>query len=119
MHFFANVNELRASLEPRGPLSLPAATALGNPMQTWGKTLFTEADSSIVSGLWQCEPGQSFWNFSDRGEVIHVLSGVMHVQEEGGERVTLRAGSAAAFPKGWKGNWDIEETIFKFFTIYR
>lgn len=119
MLHFPNVSELRASLEPRGPLQLPTAVALENPMQTSGKTLYAAPDNSIVSGLWQCEPGKSAWHFADRGELIHVLDGVMHVQEEGGERVTLRAGSAAAFPKGWKGTWEIEATIFKFFTIYR
>lgn len=100
-------------------LEPPTATPLQEPMGTWTQILHAEPDGSVVAGFWRCEPGLSRWDFSDRSEVIQVLGGVMHVHQDGGERLTLREGSAAAFPRGWTGTWEIEAAISKFFTIYR
>ena len=111
--------EALESMEPRGPLALPLGVALDEPMQTWAKPLHAEADNSLVTGFWKCEPGRSRWEFHDRSEMIYVLEGVMHVQEDGGSVVTLKAGTSAAFPKGWSGIWTIESTIVKFFVITR
>ena len=114
-----DLREALESLEPRGPLALPTAVALDAPMQTWAKTLHAESDGSLTSGFWKCEPGRSRWDFHDRSEMIYVLDGVMHVQEDGGSVVTLTAGKSAAFPKGWSGIWTIDSTIVKFFVITR
>lgn len=107
------------NLEQRGPLAAPVAVALDAPMQTWSKVLYAEPDNSQVSGYWRCEPGRSRWEFTDRSEVILILDGVMHVEQDGGAAVRLGAGESAAFPRGWKGIWTIEQTLSKFFVITR
>lgn len=118
MTIFLHTDEALRTLEPRGDLAPPLATT-EDRMPTWGKTLHREPDGSVTTGFWRCEPGSSRWDFHDRSEVIHVLDGVMHVTREGEDAVTLSAGMAAAFPKGWRGTWVIEQTISKFFVIYR
>jgi uncharacterized cupin superfamily protein len=55
----------------------------------------------------------------DRGEFIHVLAGSMVCTEDGQEPVELVAGSTAVFPLGWRGQWDVTQTLRKVFTIYR
>ena len=71
------------------------------------------------AGVWEAEPGISRWEFLDRGEVILVLSGRMVVTPDEGESLVLTAGTAAAFPIGWVGTWEITEQIRKFFVVYR
>ena len=38
--------------------------------------------------------------------------------EDGHEPVELTAGSTAVFPLGWRGEWDVTQTLRKVFTIY-
>lgn len=100
------------------PLGPPLAEVLGAEIQTRIAVPFTSDDSRILSGVWEAEPGLSRWEFLERGEVIHVLEGRMIVTEDGGQPVTLEAGTAGFFPIGWQGTWEIKERIRKFFVIF-
>ncbi|MDJ0376952.1 cupin domain-containing protein [Cryobacterium sp. PH31-L1] len=53
-------------------------------------------------GIWDAEPGLSRRKFLEHSEGIHVLVGRMVVAEDGGEAVTLQAGTAAVLPIGWQ-----------------
>ena len=100
------------------PLGPPLAEVLGDEIPTRITIPFTSDDSRILSGVWEAEPGLSRWEFLERGEVIHVLEGRMVVTEDNSEPVTLEAGTAAVFPIGWRGTWEIQERIRKFFVIF-
>lgn len=106
-------------LASRGDLAPPSATSLTGPTPTWAKLLYNAPNGKLTTGYWRCDPGQSRWEFTERGEVIHVFSGRMTVLEDGGEPVEIGPGDDAAFPMGWVGTWTIHETITKFFVIYR
>jgi uncharacterized cupin superfamily protein len=41
----------------------------------------------------------------------------MVVTDDGGDPVTLEAGSAGFFPIGGEGTWEIQERIRKFFVV--
>lgn len=105
-------------LEDKKDLAPPTATPLGGPMPTRSRRIFASDDGRIVSGTWECEPGESAWDFSDRGEVIHVLSGRMTCEEKGGAATEVGPGTTAVFPIGWQGTWTIHETLRKVFVIY-
>jgi uncharacterized cupin superfamily protein len=105
-------------LEPK-PLGLPSAEPLTGDIMTASFVPFTSEDGKILCGTWECEQGASRWEFLDRGEFIHVLSGRMTVQQDGEDGVTLTAGSSAVFPLGWTGTWTVHETLRKVFTVYR
>lgn len=116
IHFRAA--ELAASEYPvQGTLAQPSAEVLGDPQAI--RALIAFEDKQVTMGSWECEPGLSRWEFTERGEFIHVLAGAMTVTEDGGEPVALTAGSTAIFPLGWKGTWEITETLRKVFTVYR
>lgn len=102
-----------------GLLGLPSAEVLGEEIPVRSSVEFTSEDDRILSGVWEAEPGLSRWEFTERGEVIHVLEGSMTVTPDGGEPETLVAGSAAVFPLGWQGTWEVHEQIRKFFVVYR
>jgi uncharacterized protein len=84
-------------LEDKKDLAPPTATPLGRPMPTRSSRIFTSPDERIVSGIWECEPGESAWDFADRGEVIHVLSGHMTCEEKGGATTEVGPGTTANF----------------------
>ncbi|QHK20874.1 DUF861 domain-containing protein [Pseudarthrobacter psychrotolerans] len=99
-------------------LGPPFADVLSDDIAVRMSVPFTSDDSRIVSGVWEAAPGLSRWEFLDRGEVINVLEGRMVVTEDGRDPVTLEAGTAAVFPIGWRGTWEIQERIRKFFVIF-
>jgi uncharacterized cupin superfamily protein len=67
----------------------PLAEATGDPMTTHGLEMWVDGEKS--AGIWQCTPGPSYW-VRDENEVI--------------------------FPTGWKGTWDIHETVRKVYSIF-
>ncbi len=100
-------------------LGQPSAEPLTGNILTRSEVFFTSPDERIVSGTWECEPGASRWEFTGRGEIIHVLSGRMTVQRDGEDGVELSAGSSAVFELGWCGVWTVHETLRKVFVVYR
>ena len=101
------------------PLGQPTAAPLTGETTTRARTLSEDLDGRIKTGTWECEVGTSRWEFVDRGEFVHVLSGSMTCTEDGHEPVELTAGSTAVFPLGWRGEWDVRQTLRKVFVIYR
>lgn len=99
-------------------LGQPSAEVLDGEIRVRSSALFIGTDPGIRCGVWEASPGLSRWEFVTRGEIIHVLEGRMVVTEDGGDPVTLEAGSAAFFPIGWKGTWEIQERIRKFFVVF-
>ena len=61
--------------------------------------------------------GRRYW-VQDENEVIYLLSGRMTVTPDGGEPAEVKAGDIAVFPTGWKGTWDIHETVRKVYSIF-
>jgi uncharacterized protein len=102
---------LTAALEDWGPL----AEATAEPMQTSGKTLWADGDQEV--GIWECTPGPSRWTLETH-EAVHILSGRMTVTPDGGEPTAIGPGDSAVFPRGWRGTWQIHETIRKFYVIF-
>jgi uncharacterized cupin superfamily protein len=101
------------------PLQPPSAEPLTGDILTRSAVPFVSADGRTLCGTWECEPGVSRWDFHDRGEFIHVISGRMTVQPDGGPAVELTPGSSAVFPIGWCGTWTVHETFRKVFTVFR
>ena len=42
----------------------------------------------------------------------------MDVTPDGGEPAEIKAGDIAVFPTGWKGTWDLHETVRKVYSIF-
>jgi uncharacterized protein len=102
-----------AELEDWGPLE----QATGEAMQTSGITLWSSADGSQDVGVWQCTAGPSYW-VQEENEFVHILSGSLTVTPDGGSPRKLGPGDAAVFPRGWRGRWDLHETVRKVYVIF-
>jgi uncharacterized cupin superfamily protein len=105
-----------AELEDWGPLE--EATSAEVPMQTHGLTMWTgPEDSGQETGIWQCTAGPSYW-VQEENEFIYILSGSLTVTPDGGKPATFGAGDSAMFPRGWRGTWDLHETVRKVYAIF-
>jgi uncharacterized cupin superfamily protein len=105
-----------AELEDWGPLE--EATSEEVPMQTHGLTMWTGPEGSGQStGIWQCTAGPSYW-VQEENEFIYLLSGSLTVTPDGGKPTTFGAGDSAMFPRGWRGTWDLHETVRKVYVLF-
>ena len=105
-----------AELEDWGPLE--EATSEEVPMQTHGLTMWTgPEDSGQETGIWQCTAGPSYW-VQEENEFIYLLSGSLTVTPDGGKPATFGAGDSAMFPRGWRGTWDLHETVRKVYVVF-
>ena len=105
-----------AELEDWGPLE--EATDEGTPMQTHGLTMWTGPEGSgQETGIWQCTAGPSYW-VQEENEFIYLLSGSLTVTPDGGKPATFGAGDSAMFPRGWRGTWDLHETVRKVYVLF-
>lgn len=102
----------------RRELALPEGAPLSGVLRVANKTLVNLPEEGIAAGFWNAETGRARFDFIESGEVVYVIEGEVDVHEDGGETVTLRPGTAAAFPKGWTGEWEIRGPFRKFTAIY-
>jgi uncharacterized cupin superfamily protein len=100
-------------------LAPPSAQPLDGTVLCRSRVLFKADDARFVSGIWECDPGASRWEFDTRGEFIHVLSGRMTCQQDGSDPVEIGPGMTAVFPIGWRGVWTVHETLRKVYAVYK
>jgi uncharacterized cupin superfamily protein len=100
-------------------LAQPSAEPLSGEILVRSRADFFSEDRKVVAGVWESDPGESRWEFLERGELIHVVAGRMTVVEDGGEPAEVTAGTSAYFPIGWVGTWTVHEKLRKFFVVYK
>jgi uncharacterized protein len=111
--------EMNPDLLEAKPLAPPSAEPLSGEIIVRGRVEFVNDDRSVISGVWESDPGTSRWEFLTRGEIVHILSGVLRVQRDGEDAVDLTSGSAAFFPIGWTGEWTVVEPVRKLYVVYK
>jgi uncharacterized cupin superfamily protein len=111
-----------AELEDWGLLD--EATDAGTPMQVHGLTMWSAAadagsddEGGPEAGTWQCTAGPSYWVQAEN-EFVYILSGSLTVTPDGGKPATFGAGDCAMFPRGWRGTWDLHETVRKVYVVF-
>jgi uncharacterized protein len=107
-----------AELEDWGPLE--EATSDEIPMQVHGLELWAasaDGEDGPSTGIWQCTAGPSYW-VQEENEFIYILSGSLTVTPDGGKPATFGAGDCAMFPRGWRGTWDLHETVRKVYAVF-
>ena len=90
--------------------------ATGPAMTQTGVEIWSDGEGASA-GVWESTAGPSFWELA-KHEVIHVVAGSMTVTPEGGEAKRIASGDTAVFPRGWRGTWDIHETLRKVYIIF-
>jgi uncharacterized cupin superfamily protein len=98
---------------PSGGPRVPALS--GEPIESFR---VLHRDEGGRSGVWQCTPG-SFESARDGDtELMHFLAGAGTITSADGTVHEIRPGVVLVAPDGWRGRWDIHETVRKVYTIW-
>lgn len=74
---------------------------------------------TVVCGDPDVAPGEFAGENDGSGEQMHVLCGDATVTSEDDATVELGPGVAFVARAGWRGNWDVPETVRKIYVIWR
>jgi uncharacterized cupin superfamily protein len=94
----------------------PVAVVRGDPRAS---VLELYRDDVVECGVWEVTPGEFAGENDGFGEHMHVLCGDATVTSEDGATVELRPGVSFVARAGWRGNWDVRETVRKIYVIWR
>jgi uncharacterized cupin superfamily protein len=88
------------------------------PSGSRAATLELSDDGAVRTGIWECTPG-SFASARDGFcELMHFVAGdATIVDERDGTRHEIGPGSVLFVPDGWRGRWEIRETVRKTYAI--
>jgi uncharacterized cupin superfamily protein len=106
---------------PIEPESWEPFSVDGTPM---GEMHWLQRPASIdaipQAAIWRVLPGSAPEEFPYEfhgNELMHVLEGVLEVDIEGGDTVTVRAGDVAYFPAGTRSTWRLTTPLRKLFMV--
>jgi uncharacterized protein len=103
---------LALELQPDEPLAITR----GNPRAS---ILELYRDEVVECGVWEVTPGEFAWENVGYGEHMCVLCGDATATTEDGATVELRPGVSLVAPAGWRGRWDVRETVRKTYVIWQ
>ncbi|GAA1781243.1 cupin domain-containing protein [Agromyces lapidis] len=110
----ATVAALAPIARDLGPAT-PKPTALTEGVLEASDSLWATAGLDV--GYWECSPGRFAATREGCTEVCQFLSGRVTIEVEGEEPVTFGAGDTLVTPSGWRGVWDVHETVRKLYVI--
>ncbi len=96
-------------------MSRPAADRLiaGDPVH---RTWTIEERGGLYCGIWESTPGH--WRISyDEWEYCRILTGRSVITEDGGGQHSLGPGDSFILRPGFRGTWEVVETVRKDFVI--
>ncbi len=95
-------------------LPLPERLIAGSPrFKTWNQD--STRDESIKTGVWEATPGESHSLKGTTYEFCHLISGLVEIEETGGETHRFRAGDSFVMKPGFVGIWRTLETVRKIY----
>jgi uncharacterized cupin superfamily protein len=75
-------------------------------------------DGRVEVGLWECTPGE-FPSVKDGiSEEMLFLAGDATIVGDDGTKYEIAPGILVVTPDGWKGRWEIRQTVRKVYTIW-
>jgi uncharacterized cupin superfamily protein len=77
---------------------------------------YVSGDTSV--GVWECTPGRFPGAKDGINEMMHLISGRATITDEDGTAHELSAGSMFIAMDGWRGEWQVHETVRKVYAIW-
>jgi uncharacterized protein len=99
-------------LEPDTPVD----AVTGDP-QAFVRELYR--DDVVECGVWEVTPGAFAGENAGFAEHMYVLAGEATVTSEDGASVELRPGVSFVARRGWRGVWDVRQTVRKIYVIWK
>ncbi len=70
------------------------------------------------SGVWECTPGRFDSSRNGDTELMHFIAGKGTITSADGTVHTIAPGVVVVAQDGWRGTWDIQETVRKVYTVW-
>lgn len=109
-----DADALRALELPAGVPRLPALD--GEPAEAF-VDLFVDATTEI--GVWECTPGRFAAAKEGIGELMWILGGSGTLTAADGTAHEFGPGTMLLTPDGWRGEWEVRETVRKLYVIWK
>jgi uncharacterized cupin superfamily protein len=100
------------ALTVRGP-RVPALA--GEPVESVREL---HHDGRGKTGVWECTPGRFESARAGTTEVMHFVAGEATITTADGTAHEIRPGTVIVAPDGWRGVWDVRETVRKVYVIW-
>ncbi|MDF2050696.1 cupin domain-containing protein [Arthrobacter sp. Cr_A7] len=84
----------------------------------WVRRFGEGGREALACGYWHVNPSEApdpFDLIMEADETIHILTGHLRIEVEGGEAYELTAGSSASFNKGVRTRWAVLAPTIEFF----
>ncbi|GLW96109.1 cupin domain-containing protein [Microtetraspora sp. NBRC 16547] len=94
------------------PAARPKPTSLTGQEESL-LVLWAADRDGAEAGIWECEPGTFTAVRDGFHEICQILTGRATVRGEDGGVVELVPGSTVVLPDGWRGTWEVHETMRK------
>jgi hypothetical protein len=102
------------TMELSAPAPHPLATD-GEPHESY-VSAYIEGATEV--GVWECTPGRFPGTKEGISEMMHLLSGRATITDEDGTRHELSPGTMFVLLDGWRGEWEVHETVRKVYAIW-
>jgi len=76
-------------------------------------------DDAVEAGVWEVTPGVFAGENAGFGEQMYLLAGEATVTSDDGSTVELRPGVWFVARAGWRGTWEVRQTVRKLYVIWR
>ncbi len=107
----------KSTVSPATSVVEPERRISGAPEQTL-QNMYSSASQELLSGTWSSEVGKWAVDYSHRHEFCYLVKGHIVLTDEDGEESTFKAGDAFVIPVGFKGSWEVVESVTKHYVIY-
>lgn len=97
----------------RGPLPIEVSM---EPLNSGAPFAYEDVlldDANGFFAVWACDPGVYPRTKDRRGSFMYLLEGAGTIADDNGTTYELTADSILILPFGWKGHWNITETVRK------
>jgi uncharacterized cupin superfamily protein len=99
---------------PKEALPTPERLISGNPsFKTWAQD--ASKGEKVLTGVWEATPGETHSIKGTTCEFCHIVSGLVEIEETGGETKTYRTGDSFVMKPGFVGVWRTIETVRKIY----
>lgn len=106
--------ETNPDFPPRLSTPDPERLISGNPsFKSWPQD--SSKGDKVMTGVWEATPGETHSIKGTLFEFCHILSGVIEIEEKGGQTRTYRAGDSFVMKPGFVGVWRTIETVRKIY----
>ena len=94
----------------------PMAVVSGDPKASY-RELYR--DDVAECGVWEVTPGEFTGDNTGYSEHMYILAGDATVTSEDGSSVHLLPGVTFVARDGWRGSWQVRETVRKAYVIWK